>query len=623
MLALLTRRGGGRDRRVTIAYNSGPADDAEFGSADTCCGFDGDRPTQRSKRASTRPGSGSGRPRSIGHRSRRRSRHRRHGRVPRPGPARPVRGPAARAPPRRYPAGRRQVAVTDGVADLLRLEIGRRWPSTAGRGPSSASSRTHGDLSDEFALVSPAVRRRAGHRHGSGRRRCRLDRRLPGRPASPLGQVRPPGATTGRPVPLAMFSVATVFLLLASLVAAAGFAVIAQRRLRQLGMLAAIGATAQHLRLVLLTNGAHRRRDRGGRRHGRRLRGLARGPRRRSRPASTTASTRSACPGRCLRLVVLVAFIGATAAAWWPGRAVARVPVTLALSARPPRPKPAHRSAILAAAADRGRHRQPRARRPDQQAAHRRRAPGDDPRHPAPRPVGDPQPSRGRPSHVPIAPRLALRDLGRYQARSGAALAAITLALGITAAVVVIAAAEEKRDDERMAAEPPNLSDRQIRVYTGRIQEPQLIPLPIQTPDQLAAECRARRVDSPQLSCRRTVIPRWKPIATRQSTPGHVRGHPGPRRRRSREEGESPKNFNLASGLYVATPRLAPAPRYRPRHGRSERGLPGRPDRPGRRALILSYPGPAAMLAVTNVQRIDSRQVLGAGSRAPACRPRS
>ena len=55
---------------------------------------------------------------------------------------------------------------------------------------------------------------------------------------------------------LAMFSVATVFLLLATLVAAAGFAVIAQRRLRQLGMLAAIGATGKHLRLVLLTNGA-------------------------------------------------------------------------------------------------------------------------------------------------------------------------------------------------------------------------------------------------------------------------------------------------------------------------------------------------------------------------------
>ena len=60
----------------------------------------------------------------------------------------------------------------------------------------------------------------------------------------------------GPPDTLAMFSVATVFLLLASLIAAAGFAVVAQRRLRHLGMLAAIGATQKHLRLVLITNGA-------------------------------------------------------------------------------------------------------------------------------------------------------------------------------------------------------------------------------------------------------------------------------------------------------------------------------------------------------------------------------
>ena len=40
-----------------------------------------------------------------------------------------------------------------------------------------------------------------------------------------------------------VLAVATVALLLVSLVAAASFVVIAQRRLRQLGMLAAVGAT--------------------------------------------------------------------------------------------------------------------------------------------------------------------------------------------------------------------------------------------------------------------------------------------------------------------------------------------------------------------------------------------
>jgi putative ABC transport system permease protein len=75
--------------------------------------------------------------------------------------------------------------------------------------------------------------------------------------------------------------------------------------------------------------------------------------------------------------------------------------------------------------------------------------------------------------HTPIAVRLALRDLARYQARSGAALAAITLALGIAATVVIIAAAEEKQ----AAGEAPNLSNRQIRVYTGETPDPGIVPI--------------------------------------------------------------------------------------------------------------------------------------------------
>src|SRR4029078_8822211 len=68
------------------------------------------------------------------------------------------------------------------------------------------------------------------------------------------GVTRP--SNRRRNTTLGLFSASTVFLLLASLVAAAGFAVVAQRRLRQLGMLAAVGATQKQVRLVLLTNGA-------------------------------------------------------------------------------------------------------------------------------------------------------------------------------------------------------------------------------------------------------------------------------------------------------------------------------------------------------------------------------
>src|SRR5262249_4734524 len=137
----------------------------------------------------------------------------------------------------------------------------------------------------------------------------------------------------------------------------------------------------------------------------------------------------------------LLAIVGASAAAWWPGRAIARLPVVLALSGRPPKPRPARHSAIAAAALIAVgigclalSHRDkpaliiagllatilaslllgPLAIRPSSAVAGR----------------------------LSIAPRLALRDLARYQARSGAALAAVTLALGIAASVVVVVSAE-------------------------------------------------------------------------------------------------------------------------------------------------------------------------------------
>jgi putative ABC transport system permease protein len=48
--------------------------------------------------------------------------------------------------------------------------------------------------------------------------------------------------------------------------------------------------------------------------------------------------------------------------------------------------------------------------------------------------------------HAPVAVRLALRDLARYQARSGAALAAASLAVGIAATIAVTASAQQAHD---------------------------------------------------------------------------------------------------------------------------------------------------------------------------------
>ena len=53
--------------------------------------------------------------------------------------------------------------------------------------------------------------------------------------------------------------------------------------------------------------------------------------------------------------------------------------------------------------------------------------------------------------HAPVAIRLALRDLARYRARSGAALAAISLVTGIVAAIAISAAAAAAERGTRLA----------------------------------------------------------------------------------------------------------------------------------------------------------------------------
>ena len=98
---------------------------------------------------------------------------------------------------------------------------------------------------------------------------------------------------------------------------------------------------------------------------------------------------------------------------------------------------------------------------------------------------------------VSIAPRLALRDLARYQARSGAALAAVTLSLGIAVTVVVIASAEEAKK----ASEPASLSDRQIRVYLGPSEDRTLTP--VDAPSQLDRLAAGARGSPPNSTARR------------------------------------------------------------------------------------------------------------------------
>jgi putative ABC transport system permease protein len=610
--ALLTVAVAAAIGSVTIAYNSGPADDATHGTATHLLRFEGSDP--RALAASLDSvRERFGKIDVIGYRS-----------FAVPGGVETVEF-RAQDPTGAFgsgllalrrgsnPVGPRQVAVTDGVADLLALEIGEKLALDGHRRTVVGIVENPRDLSDEFALVSPASAGAPDSVTVLVQADARSVRAFLDAISGPQGQERRSAFVGSEDRPndqaysaLAMFSVATVFLLLASLVAAAGFAVMAQRRLRQLGMLAAVGATQRHLRLVLLWNGA--------------VVGaigaaigtvVGFGLWFAALPTLETASDHRvdplSLPWTLLALVFLVGIVGATAAAWWPGRAVARVPVMVALSARPLRPKPAHRSAIAASVllavgigclslSDRdtaplivagvlatilgtlllG----PLAIRIFARAA----------------------------GHAPIAPRLALRDLARYQARSGAALAAITLALGIAAAVVVVASAEEKQEDERMAAELPNLTDRQIRVYTGPTNDPELITLPLRTPAQLArSTARVRRLaaglaQATVIPLRKALQPGDPPIVTFEGEPALVSVG------LAKRVGE--RHWTRGSGVYVATPALLDYLGIDPATVDPSADFLADPTVPTDELAILRI-GPDQEFPVTNVQRVDSKAIFG------------
>jgi putative ABC transport system permease protein len=371
----------------------------------------------------------------------------------------------------RFPAGAGQVAVTDGVADLLRLELGSTLALDGARRTVVGIVENPRKLGDEFALVTPSAAGAPDHVAvlvgGSEAAVDAFRRSLPERSAFTGSLTRESDRAADT---LAMFSVATVFLLLASLVAAAGFAVVAQRRLRQLGMLTAIGATPKHLRLVLVTNGAlvGAIAAVGGTIAGLAL-WVALGPT--LEAAVDHRIDRLSIPWGLIGLTALLAVLCATGAAWWPARTAARVPVMLALSGRPPRPTPARHAAIAAtvliavgigclALSDRDRP-------PLIVAGILATILGCLLLGPAAIRV-----FAGLAGRLPVAPRVALRDLVRYQARAGAALAAVALALGIAATAVVVTSAEEAKE----AAAPPNLGDSQIRVHIGPAAAREAIP---------------------------------------------------------------------------------------------------------------------------------------------------
>ncbi|MGH3231206.1 MAG: FtsX-like permease family protein, partial [Streptosporangiaceae bacterium] len=364
-----------------------------------------------------------------------------------------------------YPAGPGQVAVTDGVAAAFNLKIGDLWHQGGTTRQVTGIVQNPQSLLDEFALVAPG-------QVNAPTQVTVLFTAPPGTTVASLGSLGQyvesrHDAVASNPLnpETIVLGLATVGMLLIALVAVGGFTVLAQRRLRSLGMLGALGATDRNVRLVVRANGV--------------LVGvigalagtvlglavwLA------YRPSLESSSHHLIgvfqLPWIVIGPAIVLAVVATYFAAARPARSITRIPLVAALSGRPAPPKQVRRSVlpgvalfVIAAAL---------------LSYSGKSANGG----------GGLElvlgivllivaiillapfclvVLAGLGRRAPIAVRLALRDLVRYRARSGSALAAISLGVFIAVLVCVLAA---QRYGNVLDYAGPNLASNQIIVYT-------------------------------------------------------------------------------------------------------------------------------------------------------------
>ena len=366
-----------------------------------------------------------------------------------------------------YPVGAGEVAVTSGVASAFHLSVGDTWHVGGVARRVVGIVENPQSLLDEFALVAP------GQVTMPTQVVALFD--APGVALSSIKigtQVQTPASVAqSNPLNPETISLAALVLgmLLIALVSVGGFTVLAQRRLRSIGMLESIGATDRHVGLVVRANG-------------------------------TVVGVVGALGGFVLGLVIWLAYrpsleqsahhvIGVLALPWLvvaaamvlsvvaafyaasrPARAITHVPIVAALSGRPAPPRQVHRSAIpgivfLAAAflllGYSG-------------STHNGDGSGGSPELVFGLVLLIPGLILLAPfflsltarvaRRAPIASRLALRDLARYRARSGSALAAISV--GVLVAVIVMLAAASRYGNVFDYA-GPNLASNQLALHAN------------------------------------------------------------------------------------------------------------------------------------------------------------
>jgi putative ABC transport system permease protein len=364
----------------------------------------------------------------------------------------------------RFPHSANEVAVTPSLAANADLKIGDRWQVEG------ASRRVVGivenpdGLLDEFALVEP------GQVKAPDSITVLFD--APGVSPSSIGPnvSTPASVANHNPInPLTLsLAVLTIGMILIALMSVGGFTVLAQRRLRSLGMLSSVGASDKNVSLVVRANGL--------------IVGvvgailgvvlgillwLAYRPHLEQSVHHLIGAL--ALPWLVVAASIVLALLTTYSAATRPAHEITKLSVTATLAGRPPAPKGVHRSALpgigflvvafflLAYAGSQ-----------------------------------NPSSSSGTPelvlglvalfpavillapfflvglghfaTHAPVAARIALRDLARYRARSASALAAISL--GVMIAVVISTLAFDRYSNIWDPA-GPNLASNQANIELG------------------------------------------------------------------------------------------------------------------------------------------------------------
>jgi putative ABC transport system permease protein len=392
-----------------------------------------------------------------------------------------------------FPVRPGQVALTSQVATEYGAHVGGTWHAAGTTWQVTGIAADPSNLADQFALVAPGQLRHPGQvimlLGPAAAQQLLSDQTVPGAPAASVSV--PTQQASGVSPAVQVLVVEVLGLAFIGLVSVASFSVLAQRRLRALGMLGAIGATERNLRLVMIAGGLVVGATAA-------LAGMAGGLVAWFAYAPTVqrdtghAVDAAHLPWWAFAIGIVLAIATSALASGRPAKTMAAVPVVTALSGRPAPPKAVHRSALpgvialavgLACLASAG----------GLEGLAGYNGPGSGGGGNRDRlfllaglvititgicllaPLAISVLAAGAAPRVPVAIRIALRDLVRYRARSGAALAATTFAVFLAMGICVIASI---KFDSPLNWIGPDLSSSQVTVGAAQSSSPgQMTPL--------------------------------------------------------------------------------------------------------------------------------------------------